>query len=104
MSRICEAHQSSSPDDLWVFTDGSVDDSLCETSMVFFVGTNSAGHFIALCFQGHHSSTQEMLVALGLAFQHTGDFGCFCRITFMSDSQPMLKAILHRQGGSELVL
>ena len=95
IQRIREAHLHSSPDDLWIFTDGSVAGQLCGAAALFFIGDSWHSHTFAVRFIGHHSSTQAELVALRLGCQHALDFGHFQRITFISDSQCALRSLEH---------
>ena len=95
IQRIREARLHSSPDDLWIFTDGSVDGQLCGAAALFFIGDSWHSHTFAVRFIGHHSSTQAELVALHLGCQHALDFGHFHRITFICDSQCALRSLEH---------
>ena len=95
IQRIREARLHSSPDDLWIFTDGSVDGQLCGAAALFFIGDSWHSHTFAVRFIGHHSSTQAELVALRLGCQHALDFGHFHRITFICDSQCALRSLEH---------
>lgn len=72
--------------------------------LCFLLVLTPTGHPFSLRFQCQHSSSQAESVALRLACGHLGNFGRFHRITFVSDSQPALKAICHRQGVSELAV
>ena len=104
MTRVQEERPRSTPEDLWIFTDGSVVGSLCGAAAVFFVGAASASQTFAARFVGHHSSTQAELVALRIGCRNVDASGAFRRLTFVSDSQPALLGVGQRQGGSALAV
>ena len=86
LSRIRSARATSSSTDLWVFTDGSIDDQLGGTAAVCFVGSSLTPTTFSVGFTGRHSSTQAELVALQVGCQHVGTMGTFQWVTFVSDS------------------
>ena len=95
IQRIHETGLHSSPDDLWIFTDGSVDGQLCGATALFFIGDSWHSHTLAVRFIGHHSSTQAELVALRLGCQYALDIRHFQWITFICDSQCALRSLEH---------
>ena len=104
LSRIRVARLGSPADDLWIFTDGSVEGCQCGASAVLYVGGATSGSSTSFRFIGHHSSTQAELVAIKLGCDIANDLSDFKRITFVSDSQSALQAICVRQGGSDLAV
>jgi ribonuclease HI len=107
---IRHARATSTPDHLWVFTDGSLSPDTtthmdqCGSSAVFFKGTDTIGHSVALRFTGYHSSTHTELIALLLACLHAPNFGPFHRCTIACDPMSALQAIQCRQGGKQLAV
>ena len=100
--RIRECRPSSAPDVLWIFTDGSVDGTMCGASAVLFCGSSSRGHPFSVHFVGLHSSTQAELVAIHLGCEKAHALGHFRRIILVSDSQPALQSTQRCQGLSAL--
>ena len=93
IERIRVSRLHSSPNELWVFTDGSVDGRSCGAAALFFIGSDPLPRTFAIHFTGHHSSTQAELVALRLGCHHARDMGHFQVITFVSDSQAALLSL-----------
>ena len=106
----CVHHEraASTPDHLWIFTDGSLTSDphtdLCGSSAVFFRGTDTIGHSTAVRFTGYHSSTHAELIALLLACLHAPQFTPFRRCTIVCDPMSALQAIQCRQGGKQLAV
>ncbi len=95
---IRQSRPVSAPDELWIFTDGSVDGMDCGASAVLFFGSSMTRQSYSVRFVGNRSSTQAELVAIILACQKVSTLGRFRRITLVSDSQPALLGIQRRQG------
>ena len=96
---IREARDSSSQDELWVFTDGSVSGTLCGAAAILFTGTDPVGQPSAVHFEGLHSSTQAELVALRLGCNQALTYATPSCITIVSDSLSALRAVLRPSGG-----
>ena len=60
---------------------------------VVFMGAASNSQTLVARFVGQHSSTQAELVALWLGCRNVDTSGAFCRLTFVSDSQPALLGV-----------
>ena len=90
--RIRESQPSSAPDVLWIFTDGSVDGTMCGASAVLFYGSSARGHPFSVHFVGLHSSTQAELVAIHLGCEKAHGLGHFRCIILVSDSQLALQS------------
>ena len=103
-SRIQQARLASDPNHLWIFCDGSVQDTSCGAAAICFRGPDSHAQTFVVRFSGQHSSTQAELVALRLGCSHALDFGKSKCITFISDCRPALESIRHRNGGKELAV
>lgn len=93
MERIHTSRLHSLPNELWVFTDGSVDGRHCGAAALFFIGSDTHHRTFDVHFTGHHSSTQAELIALRLGCRHVRDMGHFKIITFVSDSQAALLSL-----------
>ncbi len=107
---IRQARATSTPDHLWIFTDGSLYHDAdahmdhCGSSAVFFQGMDTTGQSVAVHFIGHHSSTHAELMALLLAALRAPEIGTFHRCTIVCDSMTALQDIQFRQGGKELAV
>ena len=104
VSHIRRARDSALDEDLWIFTDGSVDGSRCGAAALLFRGAAQEGSCSSTRFEGFHSSTQAELVAIRLGCVAARQLGSFSRITLVSDSQPALLGLRRFGGGSSLAV
>ena len=104
VERIHHAHGHCTMGTLWIFTDGSVEDTSCGTTALCFWGTTQQAHTFSMRFIGPHSSTQVELVALDLGCPRALEIGSASCVTIVSDSQAALMAIGKTQGGSSLTV
>ena len=104
VERIRNERRDCTPDTLWIFTDGSVDDIGCGAAAVCFQGSEHVARFFSERFVGKHSSTQTELVALALGCRRARELGSFSCTTIVSDSQAALMAVGRTQGASSLAV
>ena len=93
MDQIRTARSASSATDLWVFTDGSLEELHCGAAALLFRGLETSPQTFTIGFFGPHSSTQAELAALLLGCQHASLAGPSSSITFVSDLQAALRPL-----------
>ena len=99
---IKEQRLASKPQDIWIFTDGSLIQERCGSAALIYQGPSITPQIHSVHFSGFHSSTQTELRAIELGCeQATIGTACSCA-TIVSDSQGALLATQKRQGGSAL--